>query len=74
MKEGIDRTIDKTKKETGSGHQIFNMDSPGALRVSARIPYKTLKEHFKEFAAVIGEIVFWILFVWGFLKSFYAGY
>lgn len=66
--------IDRTKEEAGMGYQIFNIDCPRTSRANVHVSYKTLKGHFKEFILVIGKIIFWIIFVWYFLKSFYAGY
>jgi len=66
--------IDKTKEEAGRGYQILRVESTKNYTLSNFAQYKTPRERFKILVLVIGDIIFWVIFVWYFLFSFYQGY
>lgn len=63
--------IDKTKEEAGKCYQILsaknNLSNDKNLSLSPR-------SAFKKIVLIISSIIFWVIFVWMFLKSFYYGY
>lgn len=63
--------VDKTNEENGKGYQILSAKKDGISNDSLTI-FK-LKNN-KKILLFIGAIIFWIIFIWAFLKSFYYGY
>jgi len=74
VKKAKGRIIDRTKELNGVGYQLLNVEKSGNQIHKNSISHKELKKRIKEIVLVVGNIAFWAIFVWYFLKDFYAGY